>query len=227
MTATIWTQRLAAAGAAGATFAAAACGDIASPARTDVYEWRAERSAVPGPGLDTLAFHWGLDHLPVRIWVEDAEDLPAHVARAIEVWEDVFLYGEFRGTLVSDSAAADVIVRAGPPESEPPKTVRHSATAPECSGATDLDVDDGNTQLTLPIRVFLDPVPVPGVERCLALTSIHELGHALGMFAHSDAASDIMFGQPDVELPSDRDRRTAEAAYHTPPTLQVVGRDVP
>ena len=222
-----WTRRLAAAGAAGATLAAAACGDIASPARSDIYEWRAERSSVPGPGVDTLAFHWSLDHLPVRIWVEDAEDLPAHVARAVEVWEDVFLYGEFRGALVSDSTIADVIVRAGVPESEPPKTLLHSALAPECSGATDLDVDDGNTQLFLPIRVFLNPLPVPGVERCLGLTSIHELGHALGIFAHSDEPTDIMFTNPDVELPSDRDRRTAEAAYHTPPTLQVVGRDGP
>jgi hypothetical protein len=222
-----WARRLAAAGAAGAALAATACGDIASPARSDVYEWRAERSAVPGPGVDTLAFHWSLDHLPVRIWVEDAEDLPAHVARAVEVWEDVFLYGEFRGTLVSDSTVADVIVRAGVPESEPPKTLLHSALAPECSGATDLDVDDGNTQLFLPIRVFLNPLPVPGVERCLGLTSIHELGHALGIFAHSDEATDIMFTNPDVELPSDRDRRTAEAAYHTPPTLQVVEREVP
>lgn len=219
-----WVRRIA---GAGATLAAMACGDIASPARSDVYEWRAERSAVPGPGVDTLAFHWGLDHLPVRIWVEEAEDLPAHMARAIEVWEDAFLYGEFRGTLVGDSAVADVIVRAGVPESEPPKTVLKGALAPECSGETVLDIDDGNTQLFLPIRVFLDPLPVPGVERCLALTSIHELGHALGIFAHSDDLGDIMYTDPDVELPSERDRRTAEAAYHTPPTLQVVGRDVP
>lgn len=217
-------NRVAMLAAAGAVLAAPACGDIAAPARGDVYEWRLEASAVPGPGTDTLSFHWGRDHLPVRIWVEDAENLPAHVARAIGVWEDVFLYGEFRGTLVGDSTTADVIVRAGVPESEPPKTLLHSGLAPECSGATDLDVNPSNTQLFLPIRVFLDPLPIPGAETCLALTTIHELGHALGIFAHSDDPSDIMYTNPVVELPSDRDRRTAEAAYHTPPTLQVVPR---
>ena len=31
-----------------------------------------------------------------------------------------------------------------------------------------------------------------------------------------------MFADPEVELPSARDRRTAEAVYHTPPTLEAV-----
>lgn len=219
-----WSRRLA---GAGATLATLGCGDIASPARGDIYEWRLETPAIPGPGTDTLSFHWSLDDLPVRIWVEDSENLPAHVARAIDVWEDAFLYGEFSGTLVADSNAADVIVRAGAPASGLPAARLHRAPAPECSGATDLDVDPSNTQLILPIRVFLNPLPVPGVETCLALTSIHELGHAIGIFAHSDEPTDIMYADPVVELPSDRDRRTAETAYHTPPTLQVVPRGAP
>jgi predicted Zn-dependent protease len=207
---------------AGATMVVLACGDIASPARGDVYEWWLEAPSVPGPGVDTLSFHWSLDDLPVRIWVEDADDLPGHVARAIDVWEAAFLYGEFRGTLVDDSSAADVIVRTGAPALRAPAARLRGALAPECSGATDLDVDPSNTQLRLPIRVFLNPLPVPGVETCLALTSIHELGHALGIFAHSGDPEDIMHADPEVELPSDRDRRTAEAAYHTPPTLEPV-----
>ena len=49
------------------------------------------------------------------------------------------------------------------------------------------------------------------------------MGHALGIFAHSPDPEDIMFADPEVELPSARDRRTAEAVYHTPPTLEAVG----
>jgi hypothetical protein len=84
------TRRLAAAGA----LAALACGDIGAPLRDDLFEWRLEAPSIPGPGLDTLSFHWSRDELPVRIWVEDAFDLPAHMARAIDVWESAFLYGE-------------------------------------------------------------------------------------------------------------------------------------
>jgi predicted Zn-dependent protease len=146
------------------------------------------------------------------------------MAAAIDVWESAFLYREFQATLVTDSVGADVIVLAGSPASVIQGKRLHSALAPECTGATDLDIDVEQRQLKLPIRVFVaSSLPgAPGIERCLGLTSIHELGHALGIFAHSSDPEDIMFADPEVERPSARDVRTAEAAYHTPPTLTAV-----
>jgi hypothetical protein len=209
-----------------AALAALACGDIAAPVRGDLCEWRLEAPSVPGPGLDTLSFHWDDGELPVRVWVEDVLELPAHMERAVDVWESAFLYREFDATLVSDSTTADVIVRGRAPDDEKLQVLRlHSALAPECAGATDLDIDVGARELRLPIRVFVDPRSLPddpGIESCLALTSIHEMGHALGIFAHSEDPEDIMFSDPEVDLPSARDRRTAEAAYHTPANLRPV-----
>jgi predicted Zn-dependent protease len=208
-----------------AALTAFACGDIAAPIRGDLYEWRLEAPSVPGPGLDTLSFHWDRTELPVRVWVEDTDGLPGHIARALDVWQDAFLYREFQGTIVSDSATADVIVRGGTPDDKLRSLRLHSAMAPECAGATDLDIDVATRELRLPIRVFMDPRSLPddpGIEPCLALTSIHEIGHALGIFAHSPDPEDIMFADPEVDLPSPRDRRTAEAAYHTPRSLTVV-----
>lgn len=209
----------------GAALVALACGDIAAPVRGDLYEWRLEAPSIPGPGLDTLGFHWNRTDLPVRVWVEDTDDLPGHIARAIDVWENAFLYREFEATLVSDSTTADVIVLRGAAGPKLRLKRLDSAMAPECAGATDLDIDVANTELRLPIRVFIDPRSLPddpGIESCLALTSIHEMGHALGIFAHSPDPEDIMFADPEADLPSARDRRTAEAAYHTPPTLEAV-----
>ena len=208
-----------------AAVAALAWGDIGAPVRGDLYEWRLEAPSVPGPGVDTLSFHWSQEHHPVRVWVEDVSGLPDHMARAIDVWESAFLYGEFDATLVSDSGSADVIVRGGTPEGKLQRIRLHSALAPECAGVTDLDIDVAARQLRLPIRIFVDPRSLPddpGIEPCLALTSIHELGHALGIFAHSEDPDDLMYVDPEVDLPSDRDRRTAEAAYHTPANLEAV-----
>jgi hypothetical protein len=206
-----------------------ACGDIGAPVRDDLYEWRL---FVPFGGTTrTIHFHWGQDDLPVRVWVadDDLADLPSLMQRAIDAWQDVFLYREFRAELVSDSNVAHVIVRGVP---APSKVVGQmvrlpSALAPECGGATDLDVSDDLAVLTLPIRIYLDrraAPDAPGLTTCLALTSIHELGHALGIFSHSPNPTDIMYVDPQVELPSQLDRETAEALYHIPPTIRAEGR---
>jgi hypothetical protein len=166
--------------------------------------------------------------LPVRVWVENTADLPQHMSRAIDIWESVYLYGEFRAEVVSDSNTADVIVLGSPaPALRASQARLHSMLAPECSGATDLDVPPDHREILLPIRIFITPganPAEPGLPRCLALTSIHELGHALGIFAHSPNPTDIMFNAPVVELPSPLDRETAEIIYHVPPTLEAIRR---
>ena len=67
----------------------------------------------------------------MRIWVEDADSLPADVTRAIGIWRDGFLYGEYDASIVSDSATADVIVTLG--VAPGPQLSAHPA--PERAGA--------------------------------------------------------------------------------------------
>ncbi len=205
--------------------AAAACGDIATPIRGDVYEWRL--LTLSSAGVDSLSFQWPQSRLPVRVWVEGAASLPENVPRAIAAWRTAFLYGEFDATVVSDSSSADVIVRASPaPGVQFARTRLRSALATECAGATDLDISDDHTQLRLPVRVYVDPRPdpaAPGLAACLALTTTHEFGHALGIWRHSGAPTDIMFADPMVAAPSERDLQTAEVIYHLTPNVEPVG----
>jgi hypothetical protein len=207
-----------------AALAALACGDIASPERTELYEWRLFLPAEGG-GTDTLSFHWDRSRLPVRIWAEDVAGLPGFADRAIGVWEAAFLYREFRGEVVSDSSTADILIFGTPAPSLTLGLQRMHSMAPECSGATDLEFSNDNTELVLPIRIFVNPVlpeSEPATQTCLSLTTIHELGHALGIFRHSTNPGDIMLANPQVELPSERDRGTIEADYHYPSTLEPV-----
>ena len=138
-----------------------------------------------------------------------------------------FLYHEFDATIVADSSTADVIIRAAaPPGTQFSRARLHSALAPECSGATDLDISDDHTQLRLPVRVFIDPATPtpthPTWPACLALTTTHELGHALGIWRHSELATDLMFADPSVPGPSARDLATAEMLYHLPANVEAV-----
>lgn len=203
-----------------------ACGEIASPRRDDFYEWRLEAPSPSGGGVDTISFRWPADRLPVRIWVEQTDPLPADVARAITVWRDQFLYGEWDATVISDSAAADVVIVLGaPPGPQLSATRLESAMAPQCAGATDVDVSDDHTELRLPIRIYIDAQSAPGtpgLAACLALTVAHEVGHSLGIFRHSSNPADLMYFDPSAELPSERDRTTAEVLYHLPSTLEAV-----
>jgi hypothetical protein len=196
------------------------CADIAAPSRNDAYEWR---RIVPtgATTADTLSFHWPRSRLPVRVWAQDSLNLLADVEAGLEQWDAVFLYGEFEAVRVSDSSTADVIVRVG-------SAVKGgflrlaSALAPECEGGTDFNLPAGSNQIQMPIRVFVNPrfdPATPGVDQCLALTTAHELGHAIGIFAHSPNQTDLMYGDPTVTSPSSRDRSTAELAYHVEVTL--------
>jgi hypothetical protein len=199
----------------------ASCSDINSPDRSDFYEWRLRVAAIaPSTGVDTLGFTWPRDRGTVTFWAQDTLDLPARVDRAIATWQGQFLYGEFRGTRVGDSAIADVLVFGR----GAPQAPFLQARAAECEGVTDVRIDQVTRLLTLPIRVYVLPrfdVADPGVSACLDLTTTHEVGHGIGLFEHSDDPSDLMYFNPTVAGPSDRDRNTAQRAYHTPSTVRL------
>ena len=169
-------------------------------------------------------FHWPENRLPVRFYAEPRGNLRALLTAAVDAWQRQFLYGEFSGTLVNDSTAADVIVRwadsvppDAPPDNGPPVKA--------CGGVTQGVLDSSGTAFAGPfetqIQILTGTVFTAGqVQACVARTTIHEMGHALGLLQESpDSLRDIMATTPKVNQPSDGDRRTVEALYHTPATL--------
>jgi hypothetical protein len=201
-------RHLRAAAAPAAAAALLACGDIGAPLRTEIYEWRLMDAG------NSASFHWERGELPVRFWAQDIYDLETHTRAAIETWKAAFLYREFDGIMVEDSADADVIVRAGFPDGGGILQARIT----ECEALTELDLDMEAHTLTLPIHVFVSPrfdPDLPETKACFGVAMIHEVGHSIGIFRHSPDPGDIMYFSPEVTGTSERDRQTAEVLYHS------------
>lgn len=199
---------------AGVLVCTAACDEAAAPGRQAGYDFD-----LLGTGL---VFHWSSDRLPVRYWVAgDAGVVADFVQAGLQLWERQFLYGEFRGVVVADSALADVRVRVTPGT---PPAGTSSADAPvigACDGVTSFDLDDADAlQGPFEVRVGWDARYSDGdIVNCLERVTIHEVGHTLGLFAHSSSEMDLMNPTPRVRAPSPDDRATAEILYHTAPTI--------
>ena len=187
------------------------CGDILTPSRTPRY-------------LSDLAgevFRWPSDRLPVRYFADTRGTMPVLVRTSLQAWEDQFLYGEFTGTLVADSNAADVIIIWQ--DSIPPDVPRDTTGAlGACDGVTSYVIDSTGT-MTEPIRVQLRVrlgFTEPQVAACMERVAAHELGHTLGILTHSPATTDLMYGTPATKTPTNRDRNTAQVLYHTTSTIE-------
>jgi predicted Zn-dependent protease len=175
-------------------------------------------------GDSTLVFHWPANRMPVRVYAQPTGAAPANVVAGLQTWVGAFHCDEAWFTVTTDSAHADIIVRevaAIPPL--PAHAISLGAdSAGTCTGRTDGTFDSTLT-LNGPVRSYIapfdatDPVALAG---CFRMTTTHELGHALGILAHSPSAADIMYPTPRRSTLSANDRYTLQYLYHTTATIR-------
>lgn len=200
--------------------ALAACDGLTPPDRTPGYGFQHSTGIV---------FHWPAERLPVRYWIApDGGAADAWIRTGIANWRAQLLYGEYDGMVVADSASADVIVRVLPGQ-PPDGAVTDAPPQPTaCRGVTTFTVNPDFTRLGGPMLLQLEwdgRFSAEDVVNCLARVATHEVGHTLGIFAHSPDDLDLMAPVPIVRDPTLNDRRTVERLYHTPPDLQPFVRE--
>jgi len=187
----------------------------------------AHLGGYPFTDISGNIFHWPGDRLPVRFWVDPHGNMNALVQNAIDVWQDQFMYGEFTGVIVSDSAHADVQFTWG--DSVPPAVAPDSGPPVKaCGGLSSYDsISSGHLYGAWQSNITILHVgATPGqVEACVRRTVIHEMGHTLGIL--NDGApdsTDIMYFTPLVPIPSAADRTTMQILYHTTPNVAPPNR---
>jgi hypothetical protein len=188
---------------------------------------------VAGPGSDRYAgydpasitgfiYHWPAGH-NIAIYVDRTDepadaDLGNAVHAAIAAWEPVARLGEVRMHVVTDVHDAEVIFR----HSHAP-TLVGSAQCDQfgigAGGVTFFCVPDATP--LVPVRLdLLDGSPghvmmEVAVNRFVLDTAsffpslvAHEMGHVLGIGAHSPNTADLMYGRPRLFQPTDADAAT-------------------
>jgi predicted Zn-dependent protease len=192
----------------------AACTDPFVPRRTPTYGFADQFGDV---------FHWSSDRLPVRFFADPRGNMSSLVADGVDAWEQQFLYGEFRGILVTDSTAADVIVvwaDSVPPSASPDQ----GPAVVACGGVTQGVLDSTGLAFDAPFRTQISILTgtvytAAQVQSCVSRVVIHELGHSLGVLREAPDTLAIMFATPRVRQPAAIDRRTVQVLYHTEATL--------
>jgi hypothetical protein len=180
-------------------------------------------------GVDySFLYHWPLG-TAVRVYVDPAQqptgwDLAAAVDAAGPLWLTQLYYREETIRRVSSPADADVVVHydAAPPVDLPPA----DCTLPfvQAAGITVLcpTADYAALQI-LPLadggggRVKMDVTIVPSrIADAAQLRRVvaHEIGHVLGIGAHSSDRADLMFPVPQVDAPSAADGQTLRYVLH-------------
>ena len=172
----------------------------------------------------------------IRVWTVSSAagtsmDLGLAVRQAIVRWNAVPQFAEFTLTAATSIRDASVVVydaenaapvSPGSCQFDPRSSAGYTYFCPGGGAPRQAErlavANGGGGVVTVVIRVDRGRASSQSTYNAIVA---HEFGHALGIGAHSDVSTDLMFGLPAVERPSIRDIATLRAVLGRPPGLTL------
>jgi predicted Zn-dependent protease len=153
-------------------------------------------------------------HGPIRVYIAalppgtliKPEIWQAAIAQAVQDWQPYLPL-----SMTVTESDADIYISANPPKARSGERVRSAETRFE------LYVSDRQT-LAHRMRIYIRPSQTP---QYVSAAARHELGHALGIWGHSQVSTDVMYFA-QVRVPpqiSARDINTLKQIYQQPTQL--------
>jgi predicted Zn-dependent protease len=182
-------------------------------------------------GDSPVLYHWR-PGATIRVFADaanaaDAASLRAALEPAFAAWQSDVEFAEFRLTFAASASDADVIVHY---RDRPFAVTFADCTYPGtgAAGVTFFCPDDALTRVqVLPlvagpgagrVRMDVGVARLPDAARFRSVVT-HEIGHVLGIGAHSSDPSDLMYAFPSVAAPTERDAATLRYVLHQPSAL--------